>query len=137
MRVFCDQQKWNILKINRAGVDYKYEGTATKREAKMWHFEIATNFWYWLVLFNNPWIVPQLSKRMPKTAWKNLLIRRFHTGKPDFWDFLDLGVPCSILMLLTQTNYWVQTKMWYFLACWELLLKDGSCLITLATTKFG
>ena len=94
-------------------------------------------FKYLLLSFNNPWIVPKLSKRMPKTALKNLFICRFHTGKSDFLDFLDLGVHCSILMYLIQTNYWAQTKMWYFLESWELLLTDGSCFIALAVAKFG
>ena len=96
-------------------------------------------FKYLLPLFNNPWIVPKLSKRMPKTALKNLFICRFHTGKSDFWDFLDLGVSCSILMYLIQTNYiyWAQTKMWYFLESWKLVLTDGSCFIALAVAKCG
>ena len=94
-------------------------------------------FKYLLLSFNNPWIVPKLSKRMPKTALKNLFICRFHTGKSDFLDFLDLGVPCSILMYLIQTNYWAQTKMWYFLESWELVLTDGSGFVALPLAEFG
>ena len=74
---------------------------------------------------------------MLKTAWKNLFICTFYTGKPNFWHFFDLGVPFSIPTLVIQIIYWVKTKMWYFLESWELVVTDGSCFIALAPAKFG